>query len=100
MTYHVILAARAEADIAEIVDWLSERSTPGARAWLEALSSALASLERQPDRFARVMHKDFPDREVRQHIFKTKNGHRYWLVYFIEGRTVTIVHVFGAGKNR
>jgi plasmid stabilization system protein ParE len=100
MTHHVLLTDRAQHDVEQIVDWLAERSVAGASSWLEALEEAMASLATNPERFAAILAAEFPSHTVRQHVFKTKRGHRYWLVYYVSGPSVQIVHVYGAGQNK
>lgn len=98
MTYRVLLTDRAQRDVDRIVEWPAERAPAGAAKWLTALENSLASLEQLPERFAKTLKKDFPNRDIRQAVFKTKSGHRYWLVYCVVGAPVFVVHVRGAGQ--
>lgn len=58
------------------------------------------SLQKDPCRFARALNQEVPDAELRQHLFRTSRGHRYWLVYYVHEGSVRIVHVYGAGQNK
>ena len=81
MTYRVQLTAQAEADIARIFDWLFQRSPEGARRWYEAFWESAERLESNPLSSALAPEDDSFPEEVRQMLFKTRQGRTYGALF-------------------
>jgi len=99
MTYRVHLTAQAEADIDRIFDWLFQRSPEGARRWYEAFWESAERLKSNPLSSALAPEDDgFPE-EVRQMLFKTRQGRTYRALFVIRVDSVHILCVRGPGER-
>ncbi len=83
MTYNVTVLSRARTDIAEIHNWLCERSPEGAERWLAALVASTAGLELQPLSFGLAPESFELGREIRERFFKTPRGRVYRLLFLV-----------------
>ena len=99
MSFAVHELPKAKADKRAILVWLIERSLQGGRAWLEAYDDLLVRLEQDATRFGRALENaDCHHLEVQQAFFKTRQGHIYRVLFFIEGTDVYVLRVRGAGQ--
>lgn len=98
MSYRVRSVPRAEIDTQQIYDWIKERSADGARRWWIAFEEACGRLSRHPFSFALAPEARQLDREVRQIIFKTRNGRPYRVLFMVAGNEVRILRVRGPGQ--
>lgn len=67
----------------------------GAARWLEAFEQAVGRLERLPLSYGLAPESAYAPHELRQIMFKTRRGHVYRAVYFVDGDVVKITHVRG-----
>lgn len=99
MSFTVRELPRAKADVRAIFEWLYERSTQGARAWLDAYDAALVRLQTHAGTLGTAFeNKDCSKFEVRQIFFKTRRGRVYRAVYFVEENTAYVLRVRGPGQ--
>lgn len=99
MTLRVQPTAQAEADIDRIFSWLCERSSEGARRWYEAFWHSADGLKSNPlSRGIAPEADDFPE-EVRQVLFRTRQGRTYRALFVIRGDVVQILRVRGPGER-
>jgi plasmid stabilization system protein ParE len=99
MTYTVITLPCAERDFQKAYDWIAERSPRGAASWADAFYKALKTLERNPQVCGFAPENDDHDAELRQLIFKTRQGHRYRAIFTIQGHRVYVLHIRGPGQD-
>lgn len=78
MPYQAHLTARAERDIAEILDWFERQSArPAATRWLKAFLAALNRLEAGADRYPRAAEADEIGEDIREiHIGRRSGVYR------------------------
>jgi len=100
MKFNVRELKAAQADIANIFDWIFKRSAPGAHAWLNAYDAMVSRLHDAADSFAGAdENSDLDlDLDVRQALFKTKLGRVYRALFVIENQDVYILRIRGPGQ--
>lgn len=96
--YDIRVLPRAEFDVQQIYNWLSERSPEGARRWWLVFEEALASIKLQPSRLALAQEAKWIDRELRELLFKTAHGRYYRALYLIVENEVRVLRVRGPGQ--
>lgn len=67
----------------------------GATRWLEAFEQAVGRLERLALSYGLAPESAYAPYELRQIMFKTRRGHIYRAVYFVDADVVKITHVRG-----
>jgi plasmid stabilization system protein ParE len=98
MKFQVNELRKAQADIRHIVNWLAERSSKGARAWLDAYDSMVARVSLNATSMGPADENDAFDIDVRQALFKTPRGRVYRALFLIQGEEVLILRVRGPGQ--
>lgn len=98
MPYDVRVLPRAEFDVQQIYNWLSERSPEGARRWWLAFEETVAGIKQQPSGLALAPEAKWIDRELRQLLFKTAHGRYYRALYVIVENEVRVLRVRGPGQ--
>lgn len=93
MAYSVRITRRAKSDLRKTGDWLHERSPAGAQSWLAVARATIACLEDSPRRHSLAPENEYSPREIRNALFKTRRGHIYRAIFFIEGDTVFVTHI-------
>jgi plasmid stabilization system protein ParE len=99
MKREVLLVRQAEADLDAILTWLRNRSSSGARNWLAALEAALHWLEANAASCPHAPEDDWFVEEIRDHLFKTKRGRPYRLLFTVAGKQVRVLHIRGPGQD-
>ena len=99
MSLQLIVTQRADADIDSILTWLINRSPSGAQSWHRALSEALDWLSVNAPSCGVAPENGLFAEEIRQHMFKTRRGRPYRLIFTIEGNLVRVLHVRGPGQD-
>jgi hypothetical protein len=89
---------KAKQDKWSIFRWLDERSPTGAAAWLDAYDSLVERLKRDALSFGLAPENDDCEFDVRQALFKTRQGRVYRALFFMEGQDVYILRVRGPGQ--
>lgn len=89
---------RAEFDAQRIYDCICARSPDGARRWWEAFLVASNSLKQAPNWNSLAPEARLCDREIRQTLFRTRQGRYYRLLYLIVEAEVRIIRVRGPGQ--
>lgn len=98
MTFQVRMLRRANADFANIVAYLHERSPQGAAAWVNAFEKAKVRLSENADCCPEADENHRHAIEVRQALFKTRRGRIYRLVFTIVDDEVRILRIRGSGQ--
>lgn len=98
MKYSVNFHPLAQIDYRHIYEYIASRSSGGARSWDAALDEAIEALRNDPNIFGRIPEPVSSEQAYRQHLFKTKYGNRYRLVYAVENDLVTILRIRGPGQ--
>ena len=93
--FHVEMSGEARANVTAIYDWIAASSPSGASRWLVAFEQAISRLERLPHSYGLAPESKYAPYELRQIMFKTRRGHVYRAVYFVEEDVVKITHVRG-----
>ena len=93
MPFTVKITRRANSDLREILDWLHERSPAGAQSWLAVARATIAGLEDSPRRHSLAPENEYSPREIRNAFFKTRRGHIYRAVFYVEDETVFVTHI-------
>ncbi|MDW7711654.1 MAG: type II toxin-antitoxin system RelE/ParE family toxin [Deferrisomatales bacterium] len=87
-TFEVHITPTAEADIAEIWDYIAQDSPEQATAFVLALEEQIASLERHPERCPRI-----PENEVLGTPYRHLTHGSYRTVFRVAGPKVVILRV-------
>jgi plasmid stabilization system protein ParE len=98
MSYQVVVLARAERELREIVAWLYARSPQGAANWLTAFEAAKRTLAINPEAGALAPESESVGTDIRQILFKTKQGRRYRAIFVIVEKQVRILRIRGPGQ--
>jgi plasmid stabilization system protein ParE len=99
MSFTVRELPKAKSDVRAIFEWLYERSTQGAKAWIDAYDAALLRLKTDAGSLGFALdNNECPEFELRQIFFKTRRGRIYRAVYFIAENTVYVLRVRGPGQ--
>ena len=85
MTYHVVLTARAEADLNRIYERLAQGSAKGAARWYESFWSAVERLKTHPLACALARESDQFQEELRHLLFGTRQGRTYRALFVVRG---------------
>jgi plasmid stabilization system protein ParE len=99
MTFHVELLPTAERDLERILGWLNDRSPQGASAWHRRWMKVLEDLEMRPNAYAPAPEDSRHELELRQVIFKTKQGKPYRAIFTVIERTVFVFCIRGHGQD-
>jgi toxin ParE1/3/4 len=99
MTYDLLLVPQADADVGNIIRYLSVRSPQGAIAWCERWEQVLAELENNPLSYGLAPESAGRQADIRQFLFKTRRGRTYRALFTVVGRGVYILHVRGPGQS-
>ena len=87
-TFRVEITPAAEADVAEILDYVAQDNPGNATAFVLALEEQVASLERYSERCARI-----PENEVLGTSYRHLIHGSYRTLFRITGSTVVILRV-------
>ena len=99
MKYQVRLTAKAEQDVASVLQWLQEQSAEAAGGrWFAQLMARVATLETHPDRCGLAAESADLGLEVRQLVFGRRRG-RHRLLFQIQDRTVFILRVWHSARD-
>ncbi len=96
--FQVQFTSRANRDVANILNWLQQRSAQGARRWLEAMELIEERLAESPLSFGLADESDSFDEPVRQALFRTKRGNTYRVLFAVRESKVTLLCVRGPGQ--
>lgn len=99
MSYIVRELPRAMREKETIFRWLHERSPAGAASWLRAYDSLMDRLRRNADLFGEAPESQSFEIELKQALFKTRRGHFYRALFFIENDAAYILSVRGPGQD-
>lgn len=99
MKYKVVVLRQAKKEIAEIGQWIAERSVEGALRWLDRAERAIESLETHPESHGLAPEDELVVHEIRQMLFATPKGRTYRAVFTISGNEVHVLHVRGPGQQ-
>jgi plasmid stabilization system protein ParE len=97
--FQVGFSRRADRDVAQILEWLKERSPQGARRWLEALEQARTRLSQTPFSFPLAEEAEAFSEPIRQILFRTRRGNTYRALFVIRADEVTILCVRGGAQR-
>ena len=98
MIYRVVTTARASCDVEVCFNFIARVSSRGAASWFNAFELALRSLEGDALR-GLAPESEFFDEPIRQHLFKTRHGHAYRILFVVRGEVVHVVHIRGPGQD-
>jgi plasmid stabilization system protein ParE len=99
MTYHIVLAARAEADLDRIYERLSQGSTKGAARSYQSFWRAVERLKTHPFSCVLAYEHDQFQEELRHLLFGTRQGRTYRALLVVRGDRVVIVAVRWPGER-
>jgi plasmid stabilization system protein ParE len=97
--FRVLLDQEAERNVAEIYQWIHERSAEGALRWYRAFLKALFVLADEADRFAVAPESHHFEPTIRNLTFRMKSGRAYRVLFTIVDSEVHILFVRGPGQN-
>lgn len=98
MTYKLIVAPPALADLDEAYRWIAERSPENAARWYNRFLDALSTLERFPRRCEVAPESRHVGLEIRQLLYGRRGG-VYRVLFTIRGREVHVLHVRHAARR-
>ena len=100
MKYRVELSARAEHDIDGALAWLFSKGVSPATAgrWHQRLLSAVATLERGPQRCGLASEAGELAIQLRELLFG-RRPNVYRILFVVEQRTVNILHIRHAARD-
>jgi len=99
MTYRVQILPSAEREFEQLYRYIAKRAPRGAAAWANAFYKALKSLRRNPGRHPLAPEDDDHEIDIRQLLFKTRQGRVYRALFTIRDDNVFILHIRGAGQD-
>jgi plasmid stabilization system protein ParE len=99
MKYTLLVLPEAEQDADRIYRWIAERSPAGADRWYEEFAATLRRIASEAECCALAPENVYVTAEIRQILFKTKNGLRYRILFSVAGQTVRVLHVRGPGQR-
>ncbi len=98
MQYAVHVLPRAHDDVLHIATWISERSLQGAETWIVAFENLLVRLKERPLACGSAPEASAAGRDLRQALFRTRQGNTYRAVFFVQEETVYLLRVRGSGQ--
>jgi plasmid stabilization system protein ParE len=98
MTRRLKIFPRAEQDAQKIFDWIHERSAQGAHHWFSALESAVEKVRRDPQIFALAPESRFVPGDLRQFLFKTRQGKVYRGLFTVTDDEIRVLRIRGPGQ--
>ncbi|MDZ4656542.1 MAG: type II toxin-antitoxin system RelE/ParE family toxin [Bythopirellula sp.] len=98
MSFTVQVLPRALDDVFHITTWIANRSPQGAEAWIAAYEKMLVRLAEQPLACGSAPEANSLGRELRQALFRTRQGNTYRAVFLVQEATVYLLRVRGAGQ--
>jgi plasmid stabilization system protein ParE len=88
MNFKVQLTEQAEAELAEVYEWIAADSPEQAAIWFNGLVEVSESLSTNPERCPRAPESNEIDREIRQLLYG-----KYRILFTIREDTVYLLHV-------
>lgn len=98
MTHRLSIFPRAERDAQQIFDWIAERSPQGADRWFIALEEAVQKVLRNPGNYALAPENEIVRSDLRQFLFKTRQGSVYRGLFIFSSDEVRILRLRGPGQ--
>lgn len=99
MTKQVKLSHRAKHDLRAILQWITPRSSVGAARWLAAFNHAVQHIAVFAAECSAAEEADRFQQPLKQHVFKTRRGNLYRLIFSDHGDVSTILAIRGAGQD-
>ncbi len=97
MSFSVNILPQAEQDVAQILNYLFERSPDGAHHWWDAFQQAVDGLVRDPEAYGLAPETGLLGYQIRQFLFKTRRGRNYRGVFTIVDGTVYVLRIRAPG---
>ena len=99
MKYRVRMTDKAEADVANVLQWFRSQSAIAAGSkWLAELTAKIDTLETMPQRCGKAAEAEEVGIEIRELLFGKKRG-TYRIVFQIRGRTVYILRIWHSARD-
>ena len=98
MNFKLRILPRAERDVQQIFDFISERSSTGAVRWWKAFHEAACRAASSPHAYPVAAEQLISSFELRQFLFKTRRGRAYRGVFALVDDEVRILRVRGPGQ--
>jgi len=93
MAFRVRTTAKAKRDLDEILTWLlSQKAGASGLRWFQGLRAAVLTLADSPKRCALAPENVAFPFEVR-HLLYGRKPHVYRIIFTIEGKTVSVLHI-------
>ncbi len=99
MNFKLRILPRAERDVQQIFNDISERSSTGAQRWWTAFHEAARCVASSPHAYPVAAEQLISSFELRQFLFKTRRGRTYRGVFAVVNHEVRIVRVRGPGQG-
>ena len=99
MSFDVSVTEGSADDIREILQWIDDRSRPGAISWLGEWRRLLHSIRARADHFGLAPESHDHPEPIRQALFKTRRGRSYRALFVIRDINVFVLHVRGPGQD-
>ncbi len=99
MKFQVKVLWQAERDLDRMILWINNKSPQGAAAWLRRWDNVLDDLRKCADKCGLAPEDAGHDIEIRQIVFKTRNGLPYRALFTIRDHHVYVMHVRGPGQD-
>ena len=93
MSFRIKVFRTAVREVDEILDWFirQQKAPSGAEAWYRAYNASIAKLRKFGDQQSLAPENEFVDFDVRQVLFKTRRGKRFYrLIFTIVGDEVRV----------
>jgi plasmid stabilization system protein ParE len=98
MMRHLRVFPRAEQDAQKIFDWIADRSPQGANHWFAALQAASQKVLHDPSIYALAPENALVDCDLRQFLFKTRQGKIYRGLFTVADDEIRILRIRGPGQ--
>ncbi len=99
MTCQVVVLRRAERELDAAADWIAEYSPEAAARWFSSFVDVLLSLENNPQRCGFAPKNDASSYELRQLIYRPRQGRTFRAIFTIKGNQVRVLRIRGAGQD-
>ena len=93
MKYEVLIHPEAERELRIAHAWFRKRSPEAAERWRSGLVRKAQTLATSPERCSLAPESEKLGEDVRQLLYGRRRATRYRLLFVIEHRTVTILHI-------
>src|SRR4051812_13626992 len=95
----VQIVERARSDVDDIFNWLVRRSATGGIRWYLEFRHSVDKIAAAPEEFSIAPESDLLGRQVRQALFKTRQGRSYRIIFELTDLEILVLRIRGPGQS-